>query len=137
MKQRSSSLILCFVLIVSFVASVSAQTCVHNGKNFIPNGTYDANRRLILSSLPSNAAAQDGFYSGSIGQEPSRVYAAGMCIPGAEANDCSACIKLKAHLTGWYKRVLLGTWSNSLPCPLLQQFFFRIRRLLGDCTSVR
>uniref|UniRef100_A0A0D3DEF6 Uncharacterized protein n=1 Tax=Brassica oleracea var. oleracea TaxID=109376 RepID=A0A0D3DEF6_BRAOL len=100
MKQRSSSLILCFVLIVSFVASVSAQTCVHNGKNFIPNGTYDANRRLILSSLPSNAAAQDGFYSGSIGQEPSRVYAAGMCIPGAEANDCSACIKLKAHLTG-------------------------------------
>ncbi|CDY09680.1 BnaC07g33810D [Brassica napus] len=93
MKQRSSSLILCFVLIVSFVASVSAQTCVHNGKNFIPNGTFDANRRLILSSLPSNAAAQDGFYSGSIGQEPSRVYAAGMCIPGAEANDCSACIK--------------------------------------------
>ncbi|KAL0659196.1 hypothetical protein Bca4012_079781 [Brassica carinata] len=93
MKQRSSSLILCSVLIVSFVASVSAQTCVHNGKNFIPNGTYDANRRLILSSLPSNAAAQDGFYSGSIGQEPSRVYAAGMCIPGAEANDCSACIK--------------------------------------------
>uniref|UniRef100_M4D896 Uncharacterized protein n=1 Tax=Brassica campestris TaxID=3711 RepID=M4D896_BRACM len=93
MKQRSSLLILCSVLIVSFVASVSAQTCVHNGKNFIPNSTYDANRRLILSSLPSNAAAQDGFYSGSIGQEPSRVYAAGMCIPGAEANDCSACIK--------------------------------------------
>lgn len=106
MKQRSSSLILCFVLIVSFVASVSAQTCVHNGKNFIPNGTYDANRRLILSSLPSNAAAQDGFYSGSIGQEPSRVYAAGMCIPGAEANDCSACIKgasdwlVQARITG-------------------------------------
>ncbi|XP_013741339.2 cysteine-rich receptor-like protein kinase 13 isoform X1 [Brassica napus] len=93
MKQRSSLLILCSVLIVFFVASVSAQTCVHNGKNFIPNGTYDANRRLILSSLPSNAAAQDGFYSGSIGQEPSRVYAAGMCIPGADANDCSACIK--------------------------------------------
>ncbi|WZY84971.1 hypothetical protein YC2023_031355 [Brassica napus] len=76
-----------------FSMDVSAQTCVHNGKNFIPNSTYDANRRLILSSLPSNAAAQDGFYSGSIGQEPSRVYAAGMCIPGAEANDCSACIK--------------------------------------------
>ncbi|KAJ4900056.1 Cysteine-rich receptor-like protein kinase 13 [Raphanus sativus] len=90
MKQRSSLLILCFVLIV---ASVSAQTCIHNGRNFTPNGTYDANRRLILSSLPSNAAAQDGFYSGSIGQEPSRVYAAGMCIPGAEPNDCSACLK--------------------------------------------
>ncbi|KAF3487648.1 hypothetical protein F2Q69_00056802 [Brassica cretica] len=109
MKQRSSLLILCFVLIVSFVGSVSAQTCVHNGKNFTPNGTYDANRRLILSSLPSNAAAQDGFYSGSIGQEPSRAYAAGMCIPGAEANDCSACIK---GASDW------------------------IRRLLGDCTSV-
>ncbi|KAG2238149.1 hypothetical protein Bca52824_092614 [Brassica carinata] len=57
---------------------------------------------LILSSLPSNAAAQDGFYSGSIGQEPSRVYAAGMCIPGAEANDCSACIKDCTNQTDAY-----------------------------------
>ncbi|KAF3531394.1 hypothetical protein DY000_02037909 [Brassica cretica] len=40
------------------------------------NGTYDRNRRLILSSFPSNISTQEGlFYNGSIGQEPNRVYA--------------------------------------------------------------
>ncbi|CAA7037145.1 unnamed protein product [Microthlaspi erraticum] len=95
MKQRSlSSLsILCFFLLNFGGSSVSAQTCIQNRKNFTPNGTYDDNRRLILSSLPSNTATQDGFYYGSLGQEPNRIYAAGMCIPRADANDCSACIK--------------------------------------------
>ncbi|XP_024004624.1 cysteine-rich receptor-like protein kinase 11 isoform X2 [Eutrema salsugineum] len=93
MKQRRLFSILCFVLISFGVSSVSAQTCMDNG-NFRPNGPYDTNRRLILSSLPSNVTAQDGlFYNGSIGQEPNRVYAVGMCIPGSDPDDCSECIK--------------------------------------------
>ncbi|KAG2291602.1 hypothetical protein Bca52824_038271 [Brassica carinata] len=85
--------ILCFVLICFGAASVSAQTCPNNG-GFTPNGTYDANRRLILSSLPSNVTAQKGlFYNGSIGQEPNRVYVTGMCMPGSDPVDCSGCIK--------------------------------------------
>ncbi|WZY69261.1 hypothetical protein YC2023_001501 [Brassica napus] len=49
------------------------------------NGTYERNRRLILSSFPSNVTTQEGlFYNGSIGQEPNRVYAVGMCIPGIQ-----------------------------------------------------
>ena len=85
--------ILCFVLICFGAASVSAQTCQNNG-GFTPNGTYDANRRLILSSLPSNVTAQKGlFYNGSIGQEPNRVYVTGMCMPGSDPVDCSGCIK--------------------------------------------
>ncbi|CAH8387693.1 unnamed protein product [Eruca vesicaria subsp. sativa] len=95
MKKRSLfPIILCFVLI-SFGGgySVSAQTCLNNG-NFRSNGTYDANRRLILSSLPFNVTDQDGFfYNGSIGQEPNRVYARRMCIPGSTSEDCSNCIK--------------------------------------------
>ncbi|CAN8325666.1 unnamed protein product [Cochlearia groenlandica] len=56
--------------------------------------TYDANRRLLLSYLPSNVTSQEGlFYNGSIGQEPNRVYAIGMCIPGSDSDDCSECIK--------------------------------------------
>ncbi|XP_010448752.1 PREDICTED: cysteine-rich receptor-like protein kinase 11 [Camelina sativa] len=95
MKQRRTLFsILCFVLVSFGVASVSAQTCTENKGTFRPNSTYDVNRRLILSSLPSNVTAQDGlYYNGSIGQEPNRVYAVGMCIPGSKSEDCSDCIK--------------------------------------------
>ncbi|CAF2238466.1 unnamed protein product [Brassica napus] len=88
--------ILCFVLISFGVASVSAETtCPNNGGGFTPNGTYDANRRLILSYLPSNVTAQKGlFYNGSIGQEPNRIYVTGMCMPGSDTVVCSDCIKM-------------------------------------------
>ncbi|KAL0727240.1 hypothetical protein Bca4012_023333 [Brassica carinata] len=72
-----------------------AQNVCIDDSNFRPNGPYDANRRLILSSLPSNVTSQEGlFFNGSIGQEPNRVYATGMCIPGSAPQDCSDCIKL-------------------------------------------
>ncbi|KAF2543419.1 hypothetical protein F2Q68_00029810 [Brassica cretica] len=94
MKQWSLFSILCFVLISFGIASVSAQTCMDNDGHFRPNGTYDTNRRLILSSLPSNVTTQEGlFFNGSNGQEPNRVYAIGMCIPGSTPQDCSDCIK--------------------------------------------
>ncbi|CAB79285.1 serine/threonine kinase-like protein [Arabidopsis thaliana] len=98
MKQRSFLSILCFILLAFGVASVSAQTCIENRKYFTPNGTYDSNRRLILSSLPNNTASQDGFYYGSIGEEQDRVYALGMCIPRSTPSDCFNCIKGAA---GW------------------------------------
>ncbi|KAL0699131.1 hypothetical protein Bca4012_055253 [Brassica carinata] len=94
MKQLSLISILCFVLI-SFdgAASFSEETCCNKGV-FMPNGTYDANRRLILSYLPSNVTAQKGlFYNVSIGQEPNRIYAIGMCIPGSNPVECSDCIR--------------------------------------------
>ncbi|KAG2240443.1 hypothetical protein Bca52824_090761 [Brassica carinata] len=94
MKQRSLFSKLCFVLISFRVALVSAQTCMDNDGHFRPNGTYDTNRRLILSSLPSNVTSQEGlFFNGSVGQEPNRVYAIGMCIPGSTSDDCFDCIK--------------------------------------------
>ncbi|KAJ4880830.1 Cysteine-rich receptor-like protein kinase 11 [Raphanus sativus] len=95
MKELSFFSILCFVLI-SFdgVASFTEETCpTSNGMVFTPSGTYDANRRLILSYLPSNVTAQKGlFYNVSIGQEPNRIYATGMCIQGSDPVDCSNCI---------------------------------------------
>ncbi|CAN8324300.1 unnamed protein product [Cochlearia groenlandica] len=96
MKKQMRLLLplLCFVLISFCLSSVSSQTCMNDNGYFTPNSTYDANRRLILSSLHSNVTSQQGlFYYGSIGQEPNRVYAIGMCIPGSDPNDCSECIK--------------------------------------------
>ncbi|KAL0727239.1 hypothetical protein Bca4012_023332 [Brassica carinata] len=65
-----------------------------NNGHFTPNSTYDTNRRLILSSLPSNVTSQESlFFNSSIGQEPNRVHATGMCIPGSTSEDCFACLK--------------------------------------------
>ncbi|KAJ0247205.1 Cysteine-rich receptor-like protein kinase 22 [Hirschfeldia incana] len=95
MKHLSLFSILCFVLISLGAAAFSEETCpTSNGMVFTPNGTYDANRRLILSYLPSNVTAQKGlFYNVSVGQEPNRIYATGMCIQGSDPVDCSDCIR--------------------------------------------
>ncbi|XP_010540909.1 PREDICTED: cysteine-rich receptor-like protein kinase 11 [Tarenaya hassleriana] len=88
--NKSFLSIFCFVL--ASIGLVSAQVCSNNAGSFRPNGTYDVNRRLILSYLPSNVTGRGGFYNASVGQEPNRVYAVGMCIPGAKDEDCSDCI---------------------------------------------
>ncbi|XP_010529592.1 PREDICTED: cysteine-rich receptor-like protein kinase 11 isoform X6 [Tarenaya hassleriana] len=95
MRQKSSCLsIFWFALISSGV--VSAQICPDTERSFRPNGTYDVNSRLVLSYLPSNVTAQGGFYNASVGQEPDRVHALGMCILGAQAEDCSKCIQTES-----------------------------------------
>ncbi|XP_010439203.1 PREDICTED: cysteine-rich receptor-like protein kinase 14 [Camelina sativa] len=94
MKQRNSHSILCFIILIS---SVSAEQCINTG-TFRLNSLYDANRRLILSSLPSSVMAQDRFFvKGSTGQVPNRVYARAMCIPGSTKDDCSDCIKTASN----------------------------------------
>ncbi|CAN6921610.1 unnamed protein product [Brassica oleracea] len=94
MKQRSLFLILCFAHISVGDALVSAKTCINNNGYFRPNGPYDRNRHLILSSLPSDVTSQESlFFNSSIGQEPNRVHATGMCIPGSILDDCFACVK--------------------------------------------
>lgn len=82
--------------IVGF-AVVSAQECGRTGF-FIPHDRYDTNRGLLLSSLPSNVSARGGFFNGSIGQGPDRVYALGMCIQGAEPEVCFNCIAHASNL---------------------------------------
>ncbi|WZZ43407.1 hypothetical protein YC2023_039666 [Brassica napus] len=89
MELKNFFQIFWFVL-VGFVV-VSAQECGQTGF-FIPGGRYETNRGLILSSLASNVSARGGFFNGSIGQGPDRVYALGMCIQGAEPEVCFKCI---------------------------------------------
>ncbi|EFH48854.1 predicted protein [Arabidopsis lyrata subsp. lyrata] len=79
-------------LISASFCSVSAQFC---GKSlfFTPNGTYDTNRRLVLSTLASNVSSRDGYYNVSVGEGPERIYALGLCIPGSDPKLCSDCIQ--------------------------------------------
>ncbi|EOA16238.1 hypothetical protein CARUB_v10004380mg [Capsella rubella] len=93
MCRRNLLPIVISVFVTYCFVSVSGQICVNTAGTFRPNTTYDSNRRLILSSLASNVTARDGlFYNSSIGEEPDRVYATSLCIPGAQSKDCSDCI---------------------------------------------
>ncbi|EOA22729.1 hypothetical protein CARUB_v10003436mg [Capsella rubella] len=85
--------ILCFFLLANSFGYVSAQKCV-DSMLFRPNSTYDTNRRLILSTLASNVSSRDGYYNGSVGEGPGRIYALGLCIPGADPKLCSDCIQI-------------------------------------------
>ncbi|XP_024010236.1 putative cysteine-rich receptor-like protein kinase 31 [Eutrema salsugineum] len=87
--------ILCFFLAISF-GYVSAEVC-EDSLFFIPNDTYDTNRRLVLSTLASNVISQDGFYNVSVGEGPGKIYALGLCIPGAEPKVCSDCIQASSE----------------------------------------
>ncbi|KAL0890897.1 hypothetical protein Bca101_014880 [Brassica carinata] len=93
MGKQSSVSILCFILISFTPIFVSAQTCEEAAGTFKPNSPYEKNRRLINSTLASNVTAHAGFFNGSIGLGPDRVYALGMCAPGAELQACSNCIQ--------------------------------------------
>ncbi|CAN8243305.1 unnamed protein product [Cochlearia groenlandica] len=87
--------ILCFVVAVRF-GYLYAQSC-GDSIAFIPNGTYDVNRRLVLSTLSSNVSSQNGIYNVSTGKGADRIYALGMRIPRAEPKTCANCIKLASN----------------------------------------
>ncbi|XP_024013897.1 cysteine-rich receptor-like protein kinase 17 isoform X3 [Eutrema salsugineum] len=91
---KSFVIILCFLSISVNAISVSAQqTCDETAGNFKPNSPFDKNRRLIDSTLASNVTDHDGYFNGSFGLGPNKVYAMGMCSPGAALDACSSCIK--------------------------------------------
>ncbi|KAF8085879.1 hypothetical protein N665_0643s0008 [Sinapis alba] len=93
MGKKSSVSILCFLLISFSPIFVSTQTCDEAAGTFKPNSPYEKNRRLINSTLASNVTAHAGYFNGSMGLGADRVYALGMCAPGAEPQACSYCIQ--------------------------------------------
>ncbi|KAA8515456.1 hypothetical protein F0562_018933 [Nyssa sinensis] len=70
----------------------TAQFCSNTVGNFTTNSTYAKNRNLMLSSLPSNATASGGFYTGTIGQGSDTVYALAMCRGDLSSENCFNCI---------------------------------------------
>ncbi|KAK6268927.1 hypothetical protein QUC31_013087 [Theobroma cacao] len=65
----------------------TALRCYDTG-NFTTNSTYAMNRDLILASLPANVSANGGFFTATIGQEPNKVYALGLCRGDSSSEDC-------------------------------------------------
>ncbi|EOA24099.1 hypothetical protein CARUB_v10017329mg [Capsella rubella] len=92
MIAKDSSSTLWFLIYLTILGVVCAQTCLETGY-FRQESLYGINHRLILTSLPTTVSSQDGFYASSVGQDPEKSYALGMCIPGADSNLCSVCVK--------------------------------------------
>ncbi|XP_038680263.1 cysteine-rich receptor-like protein kinase 14 [Tripterygium wilfordii] len=78
-------------LIFITINFATAITCYNTG-NFTANGTYAHNRYQVLSSLAPNVSANGGFFTTSIGQEPDKVYALGLCRGDATPESCFNCI---------------------------------------------
>jgi hypothetical protein len=86
-------LLLSLLSLTSEAAPTYASHDCSNSTFFIPNSTYQANLKLLLSSLSSNATRQDGFYKSTVGQSPPDV-ATGLflCRGDLTPTACQDCI---------------------------------------------
>ncbi|KAK3024968.1 hypothetical protein RJ639_042775 [Escallonia herrerae] len=88
-----------FLFILNFLVSLSTSQptlayyrCSTSGV-YTTNGTYAANLKELLSSIPTSSDLNpDGFFNTSIGQSPNQVYAIGLCRGGQTVSSCRSCL---------------------------------------------
>ncbi|XP_031268669.1 cysteine-rich receptor-like protein kinase 11 [Pistacia vera] len=105
--------------LISICLTTSPQKCYYNKGNFTTNSTYEINRNIILSSLASNITANGGFYNGTIGQDPDKVYARAVCRGDTSLESCAACISsatpdIMSHCPN--QKEALSWGSQDSPC---------------------
>ncbi|XP_052290615.1 cysteine-rich receptor-like protein kinase 10 isoform X2 [Citrus sinensis] len=81
----------------SFTAAADPTYAYHVcSANFTGNSTYQTNRNLLLSSLPTNASRgngySSGFYNETTGQDPNKVYGLFLCRGDQTASSCQDCV---------------------------------------------
>ncbi|XP_048606967.1 cysteine-rich receptor-like protein kinase 40 isoform X2 [Brassica napus] len=57
------------------------------------NSSYVQNRKNLFSTLSNKVLGNGGFFNGSLGQYPNRVYALGLCARGYDPKACSNCVE--------------------------------------------
>ncbi|KAF8030107.1 hypothetical protein BT93_E2515 [Corymbia citriodora subsp. variegata] len=87
--------VLFFLHILTFDVS-KAYYCYDTG-NFTAASDYAKNRKLVLSSLPSNMASDGGFYSGKVGTGSDIVYVLSFCRGDSSNDTCFKCISSAAE----------------------------------------
>jgi len=72
-----------------------------NTTTFVRNSTYQANLKILLSSLAFNATRNDinGFYNASAGQDIDEVYGLFLCRGDISVEVCLKCVKLATNDT--------------------------------------
>ncbi|KAM3747195.1 hypothetical protein ACB098_05G017800 [Castanea mollissima] len=60
--------------------------------HYTTNDTYEAHLNDVLSTISSNKETENGFYNFSIGTEPDKVYAIGLCRGNVKPDICRSCL---------------------------------------------
>jgi hypothetical protein len=70
-----------------------------NTTTFVRNSTYQANLKILLSSLAFNATRNDinGFYNASAGQDTDEVHGLFLCRGDVSVEVCLKCVKLATN----------------------------------------
>ncbi|KAM7265193.1 hypothetical protein ACFE04_002876 [Oxalis oulophora] len=114
------SLICCCVVIWSTIKTTEAArvSCYYDNGNFTTKSIYSKNRDTIISSLASNASANNGFYNSSIGDGSDTVYATALCRGDATPTECSTCVNTTAYnlLTECPLQYEAISWSGDPLC---------------------
>ncbi|KAI4331992.1 hypothetical protein L6164_016935 [Bauhinia variegata] len=89
-----------FLLFILTISNVTAQfeplrllnySCT-NDNNYTSNSIYSTNLQSLLSNLTSNKDIDYGFYNLSVGENPKKVNAVGMCRGDIKPDDCRTCL---------------------------------------------
>ncbi|KAJ9154143.1 hypothetical protein P3X46_027510 [Hevea brasiliensis] len=87
------------VLLLFPMISIShseSELCSNRG-TYMANSTYSKNLNTVLSSLPLNITENGGFYNGTAGQDPDKVYALSLCRGDLSSDKCYHCINSTIH----------------------------------------
>ncbi|KAK8490452.1 hypothetical protein V6N12_065853 [Hibiscus sabdariffa] len=69
-----------------------------NITSFMPNSTYRANIRTLLSSLSSHTnSSTNGFYNTTAGRDPDLVYGTFLCRGDVSADLCRKCVEIASN----------------------------------------
>ncbi|XP_037418599.1 cysteine-rich receptor-like protein kinase 10 [Triticum dicoccoides] len=80
------------LLLLAPLAAAQWQDCGKNG-NFTQNSTYQANLRLLSSTLPNKAASNTNlFATATVGDVPDMVHALTLCRGDTNASACQSCV---------------------------------------------
>ncbi|KAI5001952.1 hypothetical protein ZWY2020_026602 [Hordeum vulgare] len=108
------------LLLLVHLAAAQWQRCGTSG-NYTPNGTYQANLRLLSSTLPKKAASNTNlFATDTVGDVPDIVHALTLCRGDTNASACQSCVATAfedaQQLCAYNKEVVV--YYNSNPCML-------------------
>ncbi|KAM7265292.1 hypothetical protein ACFE04_002975 [Oxalis oulophora] len=124
--------LICFLVVICLRIKKAHADCYDTG-TFTVNSTYSKNRDTIIASLASNAAANDGFYSSSVGQGSDTVYATAMCSGDADSTQCSSCVNTSAYnlLTNCPFQYEAVSWDGQPLCVVhyANRYLFGVREM--------
>ncbi|KAF2314002.1 hypothetical protein GH714_021424 [Hevea brasiliensis] len=78
------------------ISHSESEFCSNRG-TYLANSTYSKNLNTVLSSLPLNITENGGFYNGTAGQDPDKVYALSLCRGDLSSDKCYHCVNSTIH----------------------------------------